>query len=134
MNIYSILHNPKAGYEEDAWMAFAHRFSFSAAMFQVAWAFFYGLWLVMGLSLSFLLIVNYLQNNYILGSLACLLLRLLMAVYIGFCAEDWQVKKLMKSGYVLEDVVAAENKDKAFLKFYKKQYKACQLGMSKNGV
>ena len=126
MKLYSILHNPNLKNEDEAWVLYDLGFSYVAAILQTFWAFFHNLWLVTFSSLAFIMALHHLEASGIISSQYCLLMRILIAIYIGFSANDWHVAKLEKSGFVLKDVIAADNKEKALLKFHKKMYKASQ--------
>lgn len=123
MKFYSILYNSEVKKEEDALLIYSDGFSCSAAIFQSIWAFFHGLWLVMLLSTSFLAALLYLEKLGVFNTTECLYMKLLLGLYMGFCAKDWHISSLQKRGYVLADVIAADNENKALLKFYEKQYK-----------
>lgn len=91
-------------------------FSFKAAIFNFFWLLYYGLWsetlLLIGAQLGLNLISNF------IGEGISLTLQLLMLLALGVFASEIRIMNLCRQGYKFKDIVVAQDKEKARLKFF----------------
>jgi hypothetical protein len=113
VRVYTLHHPADADVLKDDPVLVREGFNWPAAVFTFMWALFSGLWLV-----SFLLFVAAL---ILLGGLAYLgagqsveiAAGIGFSAIVGFCANDWRRNKLLRRGYRLQGVVAAEDVETA---------------------
>jgi len=93
------------------------KFSWSAAIFTGLWALYNKNYLFAIITLSLNIIMGIVFKNHL--ALYSASSALIMLLY-GLFAYDIMVFKLTKSSYIMTDIIAASNEEKAKYKFFKK--------------
>ncbi len=113
MKIFQILQN-----NQNNIIFIDESFSFKALFFQVFWLIYYRLWKFVPVFLVMNIFLIILQNFSLFNSQAIWLLQLLVSIVIASFAKSWYKEHLLKQGYSLNSLVAANNLEEAKLKYY----------------
>lgn len=114
MNIYCVYKDSRKN-QQDELLIVKQGFSLFASIFNVFWAIYHKMWLLVFLTCIVSIIalpLEKMQLYYILD-IAILLI-------FGFFAEDLRNYYILKKGYMLSDIIAATHEEEAELKYYYK--------------
>ncbi|MFY9589662.1 DUF2628 domain-containing protein [Rickettsia endosymbiont of Halotydeus destructor] len=110
MNIYAIYINPEQ--KSNNFAIVREGFSWSALIFNIFWAFYHKMWLIV----AFVIIVNIIMATINLQGLVFISKLTIMLIF-GFFASEMREYDLRRKNYRLRDVVFARSEIEAELKF-----------------
>ena len=122
MKTYTIYSKENASLEEGI-QYIREGFNWKAAVFNILWLLYNRLWLMAFVYYFTIHMILELNQSYILSSGAALLSMLLVAVMLGFSANDLIINRFVKRGYRLTDIIIAKSLDEAQFKFIKRVHK-----------
>ena len=113
MNIYCVYKDSRKN--KDELLIVKQGFSIWASVFNIAWAIYHRMWWVVMIFLIFGLIAFPLEKLqlYYIFDFAILFI-------FGFFAENMRDHYIVKKGFILSDIIAANNEEEAELKYYYK--------------
>lgn len=117
MKVYSILKNPNAENDLDSWYIYSGGFSFTAMIFSFLWLILHNLWDKIIIVLSVATGLQLFISHFFSSLDQVKIIPFLIMLYVGFEAKDWYLSKLVRKGYIIKDIVSANSKEEAFLKF-----------------
>ena len=113
MKIFQILRN-----NQNSSIFIDESFSFNALFFQIFWLIYHRLWKFVSIFLSINVFLVILQKFSLLSYQTNFLLQLLVSIVVASFAKNWYKEHLLKQGYSLNSLVAANNIEEAKLKYY----------------
>lgn len=93
-------------------------FSFKALVFQALWLVYYRLWRFVFIVLAINIFLIILQKFSLCSVRTAFLMQFLFSIIIASFAKSWYKQDLIKQGYLLKNLVAANNIEEAKLKYY----------------
>lgn len=119
--IFTVHIHPDGQQPYDSTRLVPEGFSFFAFLFHGLWLLYHRAW-VLGVMMTALIVALHFAGEYHYLSVASVaLLQFLLRVYIGLQAYDWQREVLVKRGYVMVDMVAADSWMDAQQKFFERR-------------
>lgn len=115
MNIYAIYIKPEQ--KNNNFIVVEESFSWTAALLSVFWALYYKMWLPIAITI----LLNIIAAAINIQELT-LILKLIIMLVFGFFAADIRENYLKRNNYKLEDIVVANSKIEAELKFLKRSH------------
>lgn len=131
MNIYTIHTKKNDKFNPENAIFIKEGFSLWAAIFQLFWAIYHGMWLCAAALFFAEMFFLILEKSAIMNELSVTVLNIGMFLLVGFCANDWRRSNLEKNGYELLDVVSAGNLNEAKQKFYASYAALCENNLIK---
>lgn len=93
-------------------------FSFEALVFQAFWLIYYRLWRFVFIVLVMNIFLIILQKFSLCSVRTTFLMQFLFSIIIASFAKSWYKQDLIRQGYLLKNLVAANNIEEAKLKYY----------------
>lgn len=109
----------KAGAREET-LFVKEGFSLLAFLLGPFWLLFHRAWAPAAFTFALAVAFKYLEITGHIDPLQLSLLSLLLQVWIGFEARDWQREALEARGYALMDVVMEQSEERAELRYYER--------------
>jgi len=113
MNIYAIYINHEQ--KNNNFIVVEESFSWTAALLSVFWALYHRMWLPVAIAILMNIIVAAINIQEL-----TLALKLIIMLIFGFFAADIRENHLKRNNYRLEDIIVANSKIEAELKFLKR--------------
>jgi len=110
MNIYAIYINSTQ--KNNNFIVIEEGFSWIAALLSIFWALYHKMWLVVAI----VIIANIIITTINIEELT-LAFKLVLMLIFGVCASDIKENYLKRNNYLLEDIIVANSKIEAELKF-----------------
>lgn len=93
-------------------------FSYKALIFQVFWLIYYRLWRPIFIVLTVNIFLIILQKFFFFSAQKLFYIQLIISIIIASFAKSWYKQNLIGQGYLLKNLVAANNIEEAKLKYY----------------
>lgn len=113
MKFYAIYIKPDAKQPLENLTAVSSKFAFMAGIFQGFWALYHRIW---WLAVFLFLIEGIMATCRVYGvmsEISLITINLAIFALVGFCAPGWREDYLKRKGYLLMDVVVADNEMEA---------------------
>ena len=117
--IFSVFLRPEDGLH-NAPVFVKEGFNFYAFVFTVFWALYKRLWLPFIMILAFNVVLAFLVKSHVLLKLSSAVIQLGFNLIVGFTANDWVRARLLKRGYIVADVSAADNLLRAEQRYFER--------------
>jgi hypothetical protein len=120
MRMYAVYVKPGAAHGEVRPVLIKESFNIIAFLFGFFWAIAFRLWWPLAFIIAFNIAVIGISQMHLLTQPSIAIIQLAFQVLVGLHAADWRQSKLRAQGYVLQDMVAAENLMRAEQRYFER--------------